>query len=80
MEPRAGGAGLTEDQERALDARARAAGVSRSAVVRDILDRELALSRPIDAETEVLVGQVADAYLDAVGALYDDDPDLRIER
>lgn len=48
--------------------------------MRDILDRELALSRPIDAETEVLVGQVADAYLDAVGALFEDDPDLPIER
>lgn len=71
---------LTVDQERALDARARAAGVSRSAVVREILDRDLERSGPLDAQAEVALGQVADAYLDAIDGLFDDDPDLRIDR
>jgi hypothetical protein len=70
---------LTEEQERALDERARAQRTSRAAVIREILDNELA-ARPVSAETDAALGLVADAYLEASAGLFDDDPDLRIER
>ena len=71
---------LTEEQERALDARARAMGMSRSAVVRKILDDEL--TRPVldDPTVQGALAEVFDSYPALVDGLFDDDPDLRIDR
>jgi hypothetical protein len=71
---------LTEDQERALDARARSARVSRSAIVREILDRELSLPSSLDETTQAALASLAEIYLDEVEGMFDDDPDLRIPR
>lgn len=70
---------LTHEQETALDARARAAGVSRSALVRAIIDQELARPAPVSPEAEETFRRMADRYDEAVRGLFDDDPDLRIE-
>jgi hypothetical protein len=70
---------LTPEQERDLDARARATGVSRSALVRSIIDRELARLGPVEPDAEAALRLVADGYQEAVAGLFDDDPDLRID-
>ena len=69
---------LTEAQQRALAARARATGTTRSAVLRGILDAELADPGPPDAELQAALAALADGYDDLVAGLFDDDPDLRI--
>jgi metal-responsive CopG/Arc/MetJ family transcriptional regulator len=71
---------LTDEQERELDARARRAGVSRSALVRSIIDRELAKPQSLDTAVQEVLGQLADDYHDLIAGLFDDDPDLRIDR
>lgn len=71
---------LTAEQEEKLDARARAAGMSRSALVRAIIDQELSRPQGIDADLELLFGQLADGYERATSGLFDDDADLRIDR
>ena len=71
---------LTDEQEKALDARARAAGVSRSALVRSIIDRELARSLPLGDDVVAALRDLADGYHEATQGLFDDDPDLRIDR
>jgi hypothetical protein len=70
---------LTEEQERALDARAKAQGVSRSAVVREILDRELAAPSAPPPELGDALAALADLYLDRFAVVFDNDPDLSIE-
>lgn len=70
---------LSEAQERALDARARVAGTSRSAVLREILDASLADPGPADDELQTAFAALADSYDDLVAGLFDDDPDLRID-
>jgi plasmid stability protein len=70
---------LTDEQERALRARASAEGTTKSAVVRDILDRDL-LEQTSDAAVDDELGLLSDSYFDLVGDLFDHDPDLRIER
>lgn len=71
---------LTTDQERALDARARAAGVSRSELVRRIIDRELSAPQQVGAELEDALVRLADVYIEVGGSLFDEDPDLSIPR
>lgn len=72
---------LTEGQQRALDARARATGTSRSAVLRAVLDEALATSiERADDEVVLAFGELADRYLGVADALFADDPDLRIDR
>ena len=71
---------LTQEQEEALDARARAAGVSRSSLVRSIIDRELARPPLLGEDAERALGLLADHYAKACDGLFDDDPDLRIDR
>ncbi|HZT67179.1 MAG TPA: CopG family transcriptional regulator [Acidimicrobiales bacterium] len=71
---------LTEEQEEKLDARARAAGVSRSALVRSIIDRELDRPLPVDESVAETLGHLADRYHAAVQGLFGDDPDLRVDR
>ncbi|HET6873798.1 MAG TPA: hypothetical protein VFH70_03415 [Acidimicrobiales bacterium] len=71
---------LTEDQERKLDARAKAVRMSRSAYVRRIIDRALDEPEPLAPEVRDQLGEFADSYHELVGDLFDDDPDLRIAR
>lgn len=71
---------LTEAQQRALDARARRAGSNRSAVLRDILDAGLAEPTPMDEDLQAAFAALADHYDQLVTGLFDDDPDLRIDR
>jgi predicted DNA-binding transcriptional regulator AlpA len=71
---------LTDEQERALDARAQAAGISRSALVRSIIDRELSKPVPLGGDVEASLRMVADEYHQLIDGLFDDDPDLRIDR
>lgn len=70
---------LTEAQQRALAARARMEGTTRSAVVREILDAGLASTAPADEELQTAFGALAERYDDLVAGLFDDDPDLRID-
>lgn len=71
---------LTEEQEQALDDRARREGTNRSAVLRDIIDRDLARTSPIDPEAAAALAELAELYDEITDGLFDDDPDLRIER
>ena len=71
---------LTDAQERALDEQARAAGVSRSALVRSIIDRELARSAPLETEVEAALRLLADEYHQVIDGLFDGDPDLAIDQ
>lgn len=72
---------LTEAQERALDARARATGTTRSGALRAVLDEALATgSGPEDDRIARQFGDLADRYQAVADELFDDDPDLRIER
>src|SRR3546814_13829125 len=53
---------LTEDQQRALDVRARRAGTNRSAVLREILDAELAqTAAPVD-QVRAKFAEMADQH------------------
>lgn len=71
---------LTDEQERAVDRRARQAGTTRSAVVRDIIDRDLDGAPAIEPDVAAVFGEFYDRYDEVVGDLFDNDPDLRIER
>lgn len=71
---------LTEAQERQLDARAEARGVSRSAYVRHIIDRALQEPEPLRPEVESQLRALADGYQELVDGLFEGDPDLRIDR
>jgi len=71
---------LTDEQEQALDRRARAAGISRSALVRIIIDRELANPLALSESDEQALAELAGGYHESFSDLFDDDPDLRIER
>lgn len=70
---------LTDEQQRALAARARVAGTTKSAVLRDILDAGLAAPPPADLELQAAFAALADQYDRLTAGLFDDDPDLRIE-
>lgn len=72
---------LTEEQVRALDAEAQQTGTTRSDIIREAIDEHI-------STTPVTVGPAVAAALDElggrwdelVGDLFQDDPDLRIER
>ena len=71
---------LTEEQERRLDARARANRISRSAYVRLLIDRALGEPEPVAEAIRARLAEVADRYDDLVDQLFDDDPDLSNRR
>ncbi len=71
---------LTEEQEQALDARAREEGTARSAVLRALIDRGLAEPSSSDPELADAFGELADRYDQLTDGLFDADPDLRIDR
>lgn len=70
---------LTDAQQRALAARARLAGTTRSAVLREILDAGLAATAPADEELQEAFTALAERYDELVAGLFDDDPDLRVD-
>ena len=67
---------LSEEQQRALDARAAASGTSRSDVLRQILDREL--NTPASSELDSFFLEVAGLVANRARQLTDGDPDLDI--
>jgi hypothetical protein len=69
---------LTDEQEAALDSRARAQGMSRAGVVRAILDEHLGLTT-VDPRLEQALLGIADRLETVTGDLFADDPDLRID-
>ena len=69
---------LTEEQDRVLRARAAADGTTKSAVIREILDRDLGPSNDDDLRADF--AELADNYPAMIEGLFDGDPDLRIER
>ena len=71
---------LTETQEAKLDARAKASRMSRSAYVRQIIDDALREPDPLAPEVQSVLADVADFYNEIVGDVFDNDPDLRIDR
>lgn len=71
---------LTEEQERKLDARAKSVHMSRSAYVRRIIDRALDEPEPLAPGVRDKLAELADSYHELVGDLFDEDPDLRIDR
>jgi hypothetical protein len=70
---------LTDEQVKELDERAALAGTNRSVLLREIIDREMA-PRPIDPQLAAAFRRIGDVYDEVTETLFDDDPDLRIER
>lgn len=70
---------LTEEQKRALTSVARAKGVSRSDVLRSILDRELGLADGDDPELDAALLAAADVISERAHELATADPDLSSE-
>ena len=70
---------LTDAEHSALGARARAAGSTRSQVLREILDRSLGLAGPASdelAEVDAALAQCSDHLGRRARELVADDPDL----
>ncbi len=70
---------LTDEQDRALRARAQADRSTKSAVIRSILDRELVASTITPEEAQGFA-EFAKIYADIADELFADDPDLRIDK
>ena len=70
---------LTEGQTRYLEARADAAGTTRSAVLRDIIDDVAARPVTLDDEVKRAFAALAEEYADVSARLFADDPDLSVD-
>ena len=70
---------LTEGQTRYLEARANAAGTTRSAVLRNIIDDAAARPAVLDDEVKQAFATLADDYADVAARLFADDPDLAVD-
>ena len=70
---------LTERQTRYLEARADAAGTTRSAVLRDIIDDAAARPAVLDNEVKRAFAALADDYAEVSARLFADDPDLSVD-
>ncbi len=68
---------LSEDEQLALDAKAKAEGSTRSDVLRSIVDRELNLDGGDDADLDDLLAQLAPEIAKRARSLSRQDPDLR---
>lgn len=71
---------LTDEQVEALDAEAKRTGTTRSEVVRDAIDASVPRRRPIDPEAAAALRELGERWDEIVGDMFQDDPDLRIER
>ncbi|MCY4622811.1 MAG: hypothetical protein OXD34_13410 [bacterium] len=70
---------LTEGQTRYLAARADAAGITRSAVLRDIIDDAAARPVVLDDEVKRAFAALADEYAEVSARLFANDPDLSVD-
>ena len=70
---------LTEGQARYLEARADAAGTTRSAVLRNIIDDAAAQPVMLDEEVKRAFAALADEYADVSARLFADDPHLSVD-
>ena len=70
---------LTEGQTRYLEARADAAGTTRSAVLRNIIDDAAARPAGLDDEVKRAFEALADEYTEVSARLFADDPDLSVD-
>lgn len=70
---------LTDDQERALDARARVEGTTRSGVLRRILDDALAIDAAGGDEIGQAFRELSESYPSLTAGMFDHDEDLRID-
>jgi hypothetical protein len=71
---------LTVEQEKLLDSRARRAGISRSALVRNIIDAALAAPDPADGTLDDAFVRLADGYEAVTLGMFEADPDLCVDR
>lgn len=71
---------LSDRQVQRLDAIARDKGMTRSSLIRDLLDRGLVDAPQISDEVRQALGEFADRYQELIEGMFDDDPDLCIER
>jgi hypothetical protein len=71
---------LTEEQVKALDTEAEQSGTTRSELLRTIIDGHVAAKPAIDPEVAAAFAEIADVYDEITEHMFDDDPDLRIER
>ena len=70
---------LTAAQREFLDVRAAAAGTTRSAALRDIIDAAAAQPITVDAEVRCALAEFADNYGDLAKRLSENDPELSID-
>ena len=70
---------LTEGQSRYLEARAKATGTTRSAVLRNIIDDAAARPVALDEEVKRAFMALADEYAEVSARLFADDPDLSVD-
>ena len=70
---------LTESQTRYLEARADAAGTTRSAVLRNIIDDAAARPAVLDEEVKRAFAALAEEYAEVSARLFADDPHLSVD-
>lgn len=71
---------LTDEQVKELDERAALAGTNRSTIVREFVDRGLAQPATLSPEAKAALIELGERWDELVGDMFQDDPDLRIER
>lgn len=71
---------LTDEQVKELDERALLAGTNRSEVVRELLDEGLRRPAKVSAGATAALIELGERWDELVGDMFQDDPDLRIER
>lgn len=71
---------LTEEQVKELDERAAAAGTNRSEVIRDLVDEGLSRPAKVTPGAAAALVELGERWDELVGDMFQDDPDLRIER
>lgn len=70
---------LTEAQSEFLETRAAAAGTTRSAVLRDLIDTAAAQPVTVDAQIQRALAEFADNYGGVSKRLFENDPELSID-
>jgi metal-responsive CopG/Arc/MetJ family transcriptional regulator len=71
---------LTDEQVKELDERAALAGTNRSEVVRELLDEGLRRPAKLSPGAVAALTELGERWDELVGDMFQDDPDLRIER
>ncbi len=71
---------LTDEQVKRLDAEAADKGTNRSTVLRDMIDEHLPAKGELDPEVIAAFVELGERWDELVGDMFQDDPDLRIER